>query len=385
MQMQPGTQLASVLVVDDHEANRALARHALEDEGYRVLLAASGLEALSLVEAERPDCVVLDVRMPGMDGFTVCELLRARGFDTPLIFLTALRDVDTFDRALRVGGDDFLTKPVHPAELVIRVRAGLKLLRLRAELREHYELLRHQRDALLRVQLQKERLMSFLVHDLKNPVNSMDLHAQLLMRSKESTPEVRNRAGKIREEARYLTRMLLNLLDLSKGDEGRLAPKHADLELQALVAEVFGELELSAQERKVTLHSEVQTMRASADVDLLRRSLTNLIENAIRHAPADSTVQVQSLSGPGRIELRITDAGPGVPEDMREKIFDPFVQVEAGEHTFLSRNGRGLGLAFCKLAVEAHEGQIWVEDGKPGAVFCITIPSSSRSASREPQ
>jgi len=377
------TQAACVLVVDDNEANRSLARNALEDEGYRVILASSGAEALVAVQQAEPDCVLLDVRMPGMDGFAVCEQIRGRGLDTPVIFLTALRDVDTFDRAQRVGGNDFLTKPVHPAELVIRVQAGLKLRRLRSELREHYEVLKQQRDAMLRLHLQKERLMSFLVHDLKNPVNSMDLQAQLLIRSKDSTPAVRDRARKIRAEARYLTRMLLNLLDLSKGDEGCLSPKRSLVPLQDLIMEVTAELEPSAQERDAILETLVPAISIEADADLLRRALTNLTENAIRHAPAGSAVRIHGWSGTGGIELRVADVGPGVPIEMRAKIFDPFVQIETGEQLVFSRNGRGLGLAFCKLAVEAHQGAIWVEGGNPGASFCLRLPFAPPPASEE--
>src|ERR1700693_2345690 len=167
---------AKVLVVDDNEANRSLARSTLEDEGYEVILAAGGADGVDAFQNERPDCVLLDVRMPDIDGFCVCERIRAlpHGPETPILFLTALRDVDTFDRALRAGGDDFLTKPIRPTELVVRVQSALKLRRLSAELREHYELLKHQRDDLVRLQLQKERMMAFVVHDLKNPVNSMD-------------------------------------------------------------------------------------------------------------------------------------------------------------------------------------------------------------------
>src|SRR5579872_6210225 len=179
------TSPQTILVVDDNDANRSLAQNTLEDEGYRVILASAGEEALAIFAKEAVDCVLLDVRMPGLDGFAVCERLRAapRGAETPVVFLTALRDVDTFDHALRAGGDDFLTKPVRPTELVIRVQSALKLRKLGADLREQLDLLKHQRDDLLRLQLQKERLMAFVVHDLKNPVNAMDLHAQLLARA----------------------------------------------------------------------------------------------------------------------------------------------------------------------------------------------------------
>ncbi|HMY19542.1 MAG TPA: response regulator, partial [Polyangium sp.] len=161
-----------ILVVDDNEQNRELARATLEPEEYDVVVVSCGEDALRVWADVLPDCVLLDVRMPGMDGFTVCQRIRELpgGADVPIIFLTALRDVATFDRAMLVGADDFLTKPVRPTELIVRVQAALRMRRMGAELREHYALIRHQRDDLMRLQLQKEMLMSFVVHDLKNPV-----------------------------------------------------------------------------------------------------------------------------------------------------------------------------------------------------------------------
>lgn len=367
--------MSTILVVDDNEGNRELARAALEDEGYRVVLASSAAQGLAAFEREPPDCVLLDVRMPDVDGFTACESIRKLpgGVETPVLFLTALRDVDTFDRALRAGGDDFLTKPVRPTELVIRVQSALRLRRMSVELREHYELLRRQRDALLRLQLQKERLTAFLVHDLKNPVNAMDLHAQFLLRDAGLTATSRDSATQIRSEAWHLTRMILNLLDVSKADEGLLAPQRTEIDLRRLVDEVTAELGVMAQGLRVRIESSVETARLHADQDLFRRTVTNLVENAIRYAPAETAVTVTVKSHEGATELRVADAGGGIPLEMREKIFGAFVQVEGGEH-LVARDNRGLGLTFCKLAVEAHGGRIWIEDALPGAVFCVSVP-----------
>lgn len=365
---------AKVLVVDDNEANRLLAQSTLEDEGYTVFLAERGADCLEIFKREAPDCVLLDIRMPGMDGFAVCEQLRAmpHGADTPVLFLTALRDVDTFDRALQVGGDDFLTKPVRPTELVVRVQSALTLRRLRGEVREHYDLQKRQRDDLLRLQLQKERLMAFVVHDLKNPVNSMDLHAQLLLRDKGLSADARDSAAQIRNEAQKLTRMIVNLLDLAKADEGQLQPQRKDVELRPLVDSIIAELALTAKNRKVTLTAAVETDRIHADPDLLRRTLTNLVENAIRYAPEGTSVSITAKRDGKEVVVRIADAGSGLPPDMRERVFDPFVQVEHGEET-VGRSGRGLGLTFCKRAIDAHGGRIWIEDAAPGAVFCVSL------------
>jgi len=128
---------AKILVVDDNAQNLALVEATLEDEGYDVVLAANGEAGLRAVESERPACVLLDVHMPRMDGFAVCARIRAlpEGADTPVVFLTALGDAETFEQARRVGGDDFLTKPVRPSELVLRVQAALERHRRNADLR----------------------------------------------------------------------------------------------------------------------------------------------------------------------------------------------------------------------------------------------------------
>jgi two-component system sensor histidine kinase/response regulator len=366
-----------VLVVDDNEANRSLAQHTLEDEGYQVVLASGGREGLAAFERDSPDCVLLDVRMPDMDGFVVCERLRAlpHGAETPILFLTALRDVDTFDRAIRVGGDDFLTKPLRPAELIVRVRSALRLRRVSGELREHYDLLKRQRDELLRLQLQKERLTAFVVHDLKTPVGSMDLHAQVLQRNAGLPAEARSSVAAIRGEARQLTRMISNLLDLSKADEGQLAPRASEQDVRALVDGVLAELGMIAKDREVELRVTLEAERIYADSDLIQRVLANLVDNAIRYSPRRAAVSVTISDVAGATELRVADAGRGIEPELREKVFNAFVQVEADSQGGMARGSRGLGLTFCKVAVEAHGGHIWVEDATPGAVFCLRLPN----------
>jgi two-component system, sensor histidine kinase and response regulator len=371
---EPG-QRPTILVVDDNPENLALASASLEDEEYRVVTVSSGDAALREFDAHRPDCVLLDVRMPGMNGFEVCTEIRSRpgGADTPVVFLTAQRDVDTFDAALRAGGDDFLTKPVRPTELVLRVQAALRLGRLNAENREYFSLAKRQRDDLIRLQLQKERLTAFVVHDLKNPVGNIDLQAQLILRDETLSSRSREMAAGIRAETRSLMRLIMNLLDIAKSEEGRLSPTRVNVDLEALVSDVFEASSAAAKARSITLERKLDAARWSADGDLLRRVLENLLDNALRHAPEDSTVRLASTAEEGQLSLRITDQGRGVPAEMRDRIFDPFVQVESKDRS-TSRSGRGLGLAFCRLAVEAHGGRIWVEDANPGAVFCVSLP-----------
>jgi signal transduction histidine kinase len=373
--MQRTAARSTILVVDDNQDNCALAQATLEDDDFNVIVATSGEAALRSLDTTRPDCVLLDVRMPGMDGFEVCERIRAlpSGPEIPVVFLTALRDLETFDRALRAGGDDFLTKPIRPAELVVRVQAAVRLRRMSVDLREHYDLVRRQRDDLMRLQLQKERLTAFVVHDLKNPVTAMDLHAQQLLRNRELPASARQPAERIREDARALLRLIMNLLDIAKGEEGLFAPQPAEIDPHALLTSVAEALEVRARAAQVRLEWSVAlAVPFRGDVELLRRVLENLVENALRHAPEDSVVRLSIGEREGAVELRVADCGRGVPEAMREHVFERFAQLQGEDGA--ERAGRGLGLAFCKLVAEAHGGRIYIEDAAPGAIFCVRLP-----------
>jgi len=177
----------------------------------------------------------------------------------------------------------------------------------------------------------------------------------------------------IRNEARSLLRLVLNLLDISKSEEGRLVPQHGDVDLEALTSEVVDALDLKARTEGVTLKRTLEVRTLAGDADLLRRVIENLVDNAIRHAPKSSEVRLTAVLRESVVEIRVADAGVGISPEMREKVFERFVQVESGERV-VTRAGRGLGLAFCRLAIEAHGGTIWVENGNPGAVFCVRLP-----------
>jgi signal transduction histidine kinase len=201
----------------------------------------------------------------------------------------------------------------------------------------------------------------------------MDLHAQVLLRDRDLPERAHDSARHIRDEARSLMRLLLNLLDISKTEEGRLAPKRADVNLQTLVTDVLNALEVRAQARRLVLKPAVIVEAVMGDEDLLRRVIENLLDNAVRHAPENTEVRVSADRRGGDVEIRVADAGSGIPIELRERIFEKFAQLDGDGHT-QTRTGRGLGLAFCKLAVEAHGGRIWVEDAIPGAVFCVRLP-----------
>lgn len=376
--MEGAIERPKVLVVDDTPENRILVRDTLEPEGVAIALAASGAEALAAIERERFDLVLLDVRMPGIDGFETCARLRALayGAEVPVVFLTAQRDLETFDRALEAGAEDFLTKPIRPANLVMRVRSLLEARRLSAEVRAHLAMIRKQRDELLRVELQKEQLSAFVVHDLKNPVHSIALQAHVLARDASLGERARAAAQRIRTDAAALLALITNLLDISKAEEGRLRAERAPIDLSELAIEVAESARSLAADRQIAIELEIDPVAARlfADRELARRVLDNLLENAIRHTPKGGRVTLAAAREDGATVIRVRDTGSGIPDEMRERIFEKYVQIDSSDPA-ITRSGRGLGLLFCRLAIAAHGGTIEVEPrAAPGSTFVIRIP-----------
>jgi signal transduction histidine kinase len=199
-------------------------------------------------------------------------------------------------------------------------------------------------------------------------VHAIELHTQRILRHA-SDDRSRDAASKIHDETVALMRMITNLLDIGKAEEGRLQPVRQSIELQPLVAGVVRELGARAASSNVVL-APLAEGSAHVDPDLLHRVLANLVDNAIRHAPEGTQVRVEAKATSGGAELRVVDAGPGVPVDQRASVFERFVTGST------ARSNRGLGLTFCKLAVEAHGGQIAIEDAQPGAVFVVRIPDA---------
>jgi signal transduction histidine kinase len=201
----------------------------------------------------------------------------------------------------------------------------------------------------------------------------MKIHATVALRTPDLPPAAKEAVTAIREQCDRLGQLVLSLLDLSKADEGRLVARRTDTDVTALVADVVARSSAEATQRRVTVTgAEGTPVRASLDGDLMRRVLENLVDNALRHTPAGGTVRVSASRIDGTLEIRVHDSGQGVPEAMRERIFDPFVQIEGGAGA--TRGGRGLGLAFCRAAVEAHGGTIAVDGSVAGACFVIRLP-----------
>ena len=375
----------SILIVDDNPQNRSVTRRLLVAEGYDVLLATSGAEALALFAEEPTDLVLLDVMMPDINGFETCRRLRLLSVceGTAIVFLTGLTDLGSHQSALDAGADDFLIKPIRRTELVLRVRSLLRIKQISTALKHSGELVRDQRDALIRAQQQREEITRFLVHDLKNPIASILANMQVTAYDPSLSQLTKDSVADTISAAESLHRMVLDLLDVARSEDGALVPRRSDVDLVDIVRHVCNAVGTRAEQAGKVLSTNVDRapVIVSLDQDIISRVVANLVDNAIKYSTpgANVHVEIDDAGRPEFIELRVSDEGDGIPSEMRERVFEKYARVE-NEGTQL-RPGSGLGLTFCRLAVEAHGGRIWVGKNYPnGSIFHVRLPAHQRTA-----
>ena len=368
-----------ILVVDDDAMTRRSLRAMLERGCYHVETAESGAEALALLPTYCPELLLLDIMMPDMDGLEACRKIRALpgGQTLPVIFLTGDERLETHAEAFRAGGDDFLRKPVFHAELIVRVRSLMRLKRLQSEILA-------ERDALIDAQKQREQLFEFIVHDLKNPLAAIQAGMDLLCDSPDSAPSLKHPLLRIRETAKGMNRMVHNILDLARAEQMGLEVRPLRLLLHEWIPSLLLEVEYRAQRLQQSIRWTCPTgIEVDADPDLLRRLLLNLLDNALKYSPAGGETLVEVGQTEGGVFFRVSDQGQGVPEHLRDVLFDKYIRLE--DEAAATRSSSGLGLTFCRVVAEAHGGRIWVEENQPrGSVFIMEIPQFRPAGMADP-
>jgi two-component system sensor histidine kinase/response regulator len=360
--------LANVLVVDDTADNLRLLTGLLEQLDYEVRPATSGRQALQAAEHDPPDLVLLDVSMPEMDGYEVCRRLKASPLlkDIPVIFLTALSDIANKVEAFEVGGVDYITKPFHLAEVQARVKTQLGLRAASLELTRSYAKLK-------KLEKLRDDLVHMVVHDMRSPLAVLSGHLGFLQEERDRlSPEGANDLDAAIQSARGLARMANDLLDASRLEEDKLPLSLAEHDLVVLAAAVKESLTSLTRERAIELAAAPPTSLV-CDGGLVQRILENLVTNAIKHTPAGTAIHIAVSRQGERARVTVSDEGPGVPLEARLKIFEKFGVLAARKQD--SYHSAGVGLAFCKLAVEAHGGTIGVEPAEPtGSIFWFELP-----------
>ncbi|HTL90500.1 MAG TPA: hybrid sensor histidine kinase/response regulator [Leptolyngbya sp.] len=354
-----------ILVVDDTPDNCLLIQAILQDEGYQVELADSGKAALRIIEQSPPDLVLLDVMMPGMDGYEVTRRIRANAaLPFMPILLTTAYDQPSVAQGLDTGADDFIRKPVHFDELLARVRA---LLRLKHSVDE--------RDQIAR---QREDFVSRLTHDLRTPLVAADRMLNLMSQGAlgELSDDVLDAISTmIRSNSNLLT-MVNTLLEVYRYEAGRKTLIFSPVNLIELAQEVVKELSPLAIDKHLTLSLEfdqAETFMAKGDRLELYRVMTNLIGNAIKFTDEGAiTVRLTKVATGlvPAIKFEVQDTGAGISDSDRATLFESF---NPGKH---KRSGSGLGLHLTRRIVEAHNGRINVTtEMNKGSTFTVYLPT----------
>jgi two-component system, sensor histidine kinase and response regulator len=360
-----------VLVVDDEEHNRVLLRDLLEAQGHQVEEAAEGEETLRVVTAHPPDVILLDVMMPKVDGFEVCRRLKAdvHTAPIPILLITALTDRQDRLTGIQAGANDFLTKPIDTQDVLLRVGNALYTKQLYDQLADNYRRLRE-------LEQLRDDLTHMIVHDLRTPLTAVLAGMQSVEMAGELSAEQQQCLQLAQSGGRTLLGLINDVLDVSKIEDGSLRLEYEEISVADLIEQALQEIQVLAQIKGISLVRNIgaDVLTAQADGEKLRRTLVNLIGNALRFTPREGTITVSArLKGDeGSVTFSVSDTGEGIPSEAFERIFEKFGQVETGRRQKLST---GLGLPFCKMVVEAHGGRIWVESelGK-GSTFSLTIP-----------
>jgi len=354
-----------MLVVEDDPRSRKLLEGYLQSAGFRVRSAPDGIAGLALARQEPPDVVLLDVMMPGMTGHEVCRELKADPQTrlSQVMMVTALSGVPDKVLGLDTGADDYVTKPVRREEFLAKVRALLRARRLLLDVEQARAALAARNEEL---EL-KKTLAQTLVHDLKNPLAAILGNLELL--ALECDTRLQRLIDRARQGAGRMQCMILDLLDVERLEDGRLSPQLQRVDAAAIARECVQEAEVAARLARVGLETDLpESAWVRADPALLRRVLDNLVANAVTHSPRGKVVEVAVCPRPEGVEIAVSDEGSGVPPEHREQVFEKYAQVQL-RASGVSTN-RGLGLTFCRLAVEAQGGTIWIDEA-PGGGACF--------------
>jgi diguanylate cyclase (GGDEF)-like protein len=365
-----------LLLVDDEARNLALLEHSLIPLGHELVRAEDGQSALTAFAACKPDLVLLDLVMPGMDGLDVLAQIRtAEGADhVPVVVLTAHSEPEYRRRGLEAGADDFFEKPADARGLRARVTTLLQLKESRDTLRRVNEELELRNAELRRLQGEQRELTAFVVHDLKSPLAAIWSNLEFVReQARADRPRVREALGDAAIACRRLRSMIDDLLVISRLEESEFPLQSEPIVLSDLLRDVFGEFARQAADKHVELLGPPRTKaRIKTDRALLQRVIENILDNSLRHTPEHGRMGIAARNN-GDVEIAVSNSGPSIPLSERQRIFEKFARVGRSGGAL---GNAGLGLYFCKRAIQALGGDISVtETPEWPTSFVVRLPA----------
>jgi two-component system sensor histidine kinase/response regulator len=371
----------NILVVDDTPANLHLLVGILAEQGYKVRAAPNGPHALKTAQANPPDLILLDIKMPSMNGYEVCKQLKTgeRTRDIPVIFISALNEVVEKVKGFEAGGVDYITKPFQAEEVLARVETHLALKRMRKELEEKNAELHRLNTELARASRHKDEFLANMSHELRNPLNVILGMSEALQDGVygELNDRMLNSVHRIEESGHHLLQLITDILDLSKIGAGKLELVIEPVSVKSVCETSLMFIKQSAHKKRIKLVSTGDQNIANFHADELRlkQVLVNLLTNAVKFTPERGTVGLEVEGNPEqqRISFTVWDTGIGITEEDMERLFQPFEQLESTSSRH--HEGTGLGLALVSRLVRLHGGSVAVESevGK-GSRFIVSLP-----------
>lgn len=361
-----------ILIVDDTPDNLRVLSAMLTNQGFEVRKALSGQRAIASVQADPPDLILLDIKMPEMNGYEVCQHLKADSStcEVPIIFISALDDALDKVRAFAVGGVDYVTKPFQEIEVLARIEHQLRIQRLQHQLIE-------QNEELARSNRELEQFAYVVSHDLQQPLQSVTGFVKLLLLKYEDTLDefAFDYLNRIHDAGSRMQRLIQDLLAYSR--VGRQHQEFQAVDCNLILKQVLDNLQMTIAEKQVKLTYDSLPTVMGNETQLIQL-FQNLISNAIKFVQPDAVPQVKIL-----VKLQeqqwlfgVQDNGIGIEPQNLERVFEIFQRTQSAKNY----PGTGIGLATCKKIVESHGGQIWVESQLDvGTTFHFLLTGASGS------
>lgn len=370
MQINPAE--FKLLVVDDVQTNVLLLKALLSKEGYGILVANNGQEALEVIRNENPDLILLDVMMPGMDGFEVAERLKSEEYrcEIPIIFLTALDDTQSIVNGFKLGAGDFISKPFRKEELMVRIKHQLSLVAARRIIEKKNEELR-------KTIAGRDKMYSVIAHDLRSPMASMKMLLNTIMMSVEKDkidPDIFDMLEMSNKTSEEVFSLLDNLLKWTKSQLGKLTVIPQKLDISGLADGVVEVMNSVAEVKHIKLiRTDHESFFVYVDIEMIKSVLRNLISNAVKFSNPDSEIKVGIKAEDGKVIVSVTDSGKGIKKEDQHKLLKDSTHFTT--YGTNSEEGSGLGLLLCRDFARKNGGELWFESEENlGSVFSFSLP-----------
>lgn len=366
----------TVLIVDDTETNIDILMEALSDE-FDLSVALDGETALALVKEIAPDLILLDIIMPGMDGYEVCRRLKSDRStrDIPVIFLTAMTEVEDEARGLELGALDYITKPFNPELVKARVRNQLALRQYQIRIIKQRDRIEDDYLKIKELERLRDELVHMIAHDMRNPLTGIIAYLALTLGTETANlnEDIKEYIQTSLESAGELNGMITALLDVSRLEAGKMPLHYEKCSLKTIIDKGLKQVGGLIHGRKVEFDSGDNIPKTYCDPNIIERVVVNLLSNALKFTPSDGLVRIELSAEPQWNRITVSDTGPGIPAEYHQKIFEKFGQVELRKEN--RKFSTGLGLSFCRLAIDAQGGSITVEsEPGQGTKFHVRLP-----------